>query len=730
MGSSSDSSGGGDDLSHLNLLSSLVSSDGSERKPLLHSYNHAFKGFSALLTENEASILSGHDEVVSVFRDPVLHLHTTRSWDFLEAVDARMHRSRHPHKQKSVDVIIGIIDTGIWPESPSFNDHQMGKIPSKWKGVCMEGLDFNKTNCNRKLIGARVYSDEETRPTPAQGSPRDFLGHGTHTASTAGGAPVADANYYGLARGTARGGLPSARIASYKACHEEGCSGSALLKAIDDAVKDGVDIISISIGTTFENDFLSDPIAIGAFHAEQKGVMVVCSAGNSGPQPYTIVNTSPWIFTVAASTIDRVFHSTILLGNNNSYKGTAINFSPLKPDQRYPLALGERVAAEFTSASDARNCIPGSLDPKKVAGKIVVCMNEDTSVSRRIKQLVVQDAGGKGAILMQRGGGHINPYDSGAFPFVEVGQDIGSQILHYINSTRNPSATILASREVRGFKPAPIVAPFSSRGPGSLTENIIKPDVMAPGVDILAAVVPRIMPEYTAPGNKTSIFAIRSGTSMACPHVSGAAAFVKSVHPHWTSSVIKSALMTTATISNNIGKTTTNTSHFSTNPHEAGAGEIRPIKALDPGLAFATTINDHLRFLCHFGYSQKNIRKMTNKTKFTCPKNSKDELISNINYPSISVASLRRGDGPRRVKRVATNVGHSPNATYVASVNAPRGLVVKVVPREIVFERGVKKASFKVVFDGKKATKGYKYGDVSWCDGLHVVHVVFAVNVV
>ncbi|KAH6819149.1 hypothetical protein C2S51_002752 [Perilla frutescens var. frutescens] len=681
MGSSSDSSGDGDGLSHLNLLSSLVSSDGSERKPLLHSYNHAFKGFSALLTENEASILSGHDEVVSVFRDPVLHLHTTRSWDFLEAADARMPRSRQPHKQKSVDVIIGIIDTGIWPESPSFNDHQMGKIPSKWKGVCMEGLDFNKTNCNRKLIGARVYADEETRPTP-----RDSVGHGTHTASTAGGAAVADANYYGLARGTARGGLPSARIASYKACHEEGCSGSAILKAIDDAVKDGVDIISISISMALDTDFLSDPIAIGAFHAEQKGVMVVCAAGHSGPEPYTIVNTSPWIFTVAASTIDRGFHSTLLLGNNNSYKGTAINFSPLKPDQRYPLALGERVAAEFTSASDARNCIPGSLDPEKVAGKIVVCMNEDTSVSRRIKQLVVQDAGGKGAILMQRGGGHINPYDSGAFPFVEVGQDIGSRILHYINSTRNPNATILASREVRGIKPSPIVAAFSSRGPGSLTENIIKScqngQIKADQKNCWAAIrMPR-------PAHET------------------------------------------ATISNNIGKTATNTSHFPTNPHEAGAGEIRPIKALDPGLAFATTINDHLRFLCHFGYSQKNIRKMTSNTKFTCPKNSKEELISNINYPSISVASLRRGDGPRRVRRVATNVGHSPNATYVASVNAPRGLVVKVVPREIVFEHGVKKASFKVVFDGKKASKGYKYGDVSWCDGLHVVHVVFAVNVV
>lgn len=159
-----------------------------------------------------------------------------------------------------------------------------------------------------------------TTPTGAHGSPRDFIGHGTHTASTAGGARVANASYYGLARGTARGGLPSARIASYKACTQEGCSGSIILKAIDDAIKDGVDIISISIGLSsiFQSDYLNDPIALGAFHAEEKGVMVVCSGGNDGPDPYTIVNSAPWIFTVAASTIDRGFQSSILLGNNQS----------------------------------------------------------------------------------------------------------------------------------------------------------------------------------------------------------------------------------------------------------------------------------------------------------------------------------------------------------------------------------------------------------------------------
>ncbi|KAK9283873.1 hypothetical protein L1049_012128 [Liquidambar formosana] len=211
-----------------------------------------------------------------------------------------------------------MIDTGIWPESPSFNDKGVGEIPKRWKGVCMEGSDFKKSNCNRKLIGARYYSNikvksagNKTQPDPAaksSGSPRDFVDHGTHTTSIAAGAPIANASYYGLARGTARGGgSPSTtRIASYKACTEEGCSGSIILKAIDDAIKDGVDIISISVGMNalFQSDFLNDPIAIGAFHAEQMGVMVVCSGGNEGPDPYTVVNSAPWVFTVAASNID------------------------------------------------------------------------------------------------------------------------------------------------------------------------------------------------------------------------------------------------------------------------------------------------------------------------------------------------------------------------------------------------------------------------------------------
>ncbi|PRQ55932.1 putative tripeptidyl-peptidase II [Rosa chinensis] len=721
---------------YLEMLSSIIPSHQRERTSIIHRYNHAFRGFSAMLTESEASVLSGHDGIVSIFPDSILELHTTRSWDFLQEAAAESGRVSHRARPttSSDDVIIGMIDTGIWPESPSFNDEGIGAVPSRWKGVCMEGPDFKKSNCNRKLIGARYYNMQMTmignqsHLAASKGSPRDFLGHGTHTASTAAGARVPNASYYGLAQGTAKGGLPSARIASYKACSDVGCSGATLLKAIDDAIRDGVDMISISIGMSslFQPDYLSDPIAIGTFHAEQMGVMVICSGGNDGPDPYTVVNTAPWIFTVAASNIDRDFQSTVVLGNGKTFTGSAINFSNLTRSRTYPLVIGKDAAANFTPVSEARNCYPGSFDPEKVVNKIVVCVADDPTVSRKIKKLVVEDAKAKGLILIDEDEKSV-PFDSGVFPFAEVGDIAGFQILNYINSTKNPKATILPTVDIHRYRPAPTVAYFSSRGPAQLTENVLKPDIMAPGVAILAAISPDNKSGSIPHGEKPSKFSIKSGTSMACPHVTGAAAFIKTVHRGWTSSMIKSALMTTATMYNNMKKPLINSTNNYANPHEVGVGEINPIKALNPGLVFETITENYLEFLCYYGYKEKNIRSMSN-TKFNCPKISTEELISNINYPSISVSKLNRHKPIMTIKRTATNVG-APNSTYIAKVNAPVGLVVKVLPERIVFAEGVRKVSFQVSFNGKEAPTGYSFGSITWFDGRHSVNTVFGVNV-
>ncbi|KAJ0044697.1 hypothetical protein Pint_05686 [Pistacia integerrima] len=782
MGSSSNNENGDvevAELAHLQLLSSIIPGEESDRISLIHHYKHSFKGFSAMLTEKEASLLSGREEIVSVFPDRVLQLHTTRSWDFLEEASAQPSVStwaNYRYHRHSSDVIIGVIDTGIWPESESFKDQGLGEIPPRWKGVCMESPDFKKSNCNRKLIGARYYKTPSTHKTA--GSPRDFLGHGTHTASTAAGARVANASYFGLAQGTARGGSPSSRIASYQACSESGCSGATLLKAIDDAVEDGVDIISISIGMSslFQSDYLSDPIAIGAFHAEQNGIMVVCSAGNDGPDPSTVVNTAPWVFTVSASSIDRDFESSI---------GSAISLSNLSHSKTYPLAFGKDIAASFTPESEARDCRPGSLDAKKVEGKIIVCLDNDPTIPRRIKKLVAEDAKAKGLIFVNEDDKAV-PFDSGTFPYAQVGNSDGYQIIKYINSTKsgtekyNFCIVLAVSEIIFGNKPFPthfgvgnsqirrcwndavaqlmgsrIRRPsptqvgiqqrrFSQRlmfqgtsqrqllhishqeVPGAFTENILKPDVAAPGVAILAAIVPKV---GTAPkGKKPANYGLRSGTSMACPHVTGAAAFIKSLRPDWTSSMIKSALMTTARYYDNIGKPLKSSSGYYVNPHEMGVGEISPLKALSPGLVFETTTKDYLRFLCYYGYSNKIIRSMAN-SNFNCSKNSIDKLISNINYPSISISKLGRNKAIRTVRRTVTNVGLT-NATYTASVQAPSGLVVNVYPKKISFGVGVKRASLKVSFNGKEASSGYNFGSITLWDGRRSsVRMVYAVNV-
>ncbi|CAL5416870.1 unnamed protein product [Camellia sinensis] len=483
MGSSKNGNGGGNATV---AESSIIPSQESERVSLLNFYGHAFKGFSAMLTENEAALLS----------------------DFLDSESGI--RSSHRYQHITSDVIIGVIDTGIWPESPSFNDDGIGEIPSRWKGICMEGPDFNKSSCNRKIIGARYYNIQDFSIQPNSdlkktrhitGSPRDFNGHGTHTTSIAAGIKLPNAYYYGLAKGIARGGSPSTRIASYKACSKDGCSGSVILKAIDDAIKDGVDIISISIGMNYQSELLHDTTAIGAFHAEQMRVLVVCSGGNDGPSPFTVVNSAPWMFTVAASTIDRDFKSTIVLGNGKIFQGSGINFSNLTSSKTYPLAFAEEVASDFAPLSDARhkNCYPGSLNSTKVAGKIIVCTYTEGAIPRSIKKLVVEGDKAEGLILIDEG----------------------------------------------KCTPAPVVAYFSSRGPGWLTQNILKPDMMAPGVAILAATKPNKEDGSVPIGKAPSLFDLRSGTSMACPLVIGAAAFIKSVHHRWSSSMIKSALMTT-----------------------------------------------------------------------------------------------------------------------------------------------------------------------------------------
>ena len=173
----------------------------------------------------------------------------------------------------------------------------------------------------RKVIGARVYNSNND----SDDSARDVEGHGSHTASTAAGNKIKGVNFYGIAEGNARGGVPSARIAVYKVCFQSRCSDSDVLAAFDDAISDGVDIISVSLGAVLAENLNEGSLAIGSFHAMAKGILTLNSAGNEGPQIYSVASVAPWMVSVAASTTDRKIISKVVLGDGTTLAVCIIN---------------------------------------------------------------------------------------------------------------------------------------------------------------------------------------------------------------------------------------------------------------------------------------------------------------------------------------------------------------------------------------------------------------------
>ncbi|XP_050233688.1 CO(2)-response secreted protease-like [Mercurialis annua] len=712
------------DHHYFQLLTSV-----SKRKKtnLVHSYRHGFSGFSARLSETEAQSLADKPGVASVFPDPVFQLHTTHSWDFLKyQLDVEL--DQLPSSGGS-DTVIGLIDSGIWPESESFSDKDMGPVPSHWKGTCVEGYNFNSSHCNRKLIGARYYNSPEDDEDKTYQTARDMVGHGSHTASTAAGAMVPRASYYGLAEGTARGGSPGSRIAAYRVCSANGCYGSSILKAFDDAIADGVHVLSISLGapSSFMPELDKDPISIGAFHAVENGITVVCSAGNDGPYPRTVVNSAPWILTVGATTIDRDLESDIVLGGNKVIKGEGINFANIGKYPVNPLVYAKTAKKADADEDDASNCRPNSMDESKIKGKIVFCDNEEGESQENQKKDEVQRLGGIGLILVNDQTKAVaGSYKE--FPMTLISSKDGAQVLLYINSTENPVATILPTTTVTNYKPAPMVAYFSARGPSSITTNILKPDIAAPGVNILAAWKANDT-EETVIGKEPPLYNMISGTSMSCPHVAGIAAEVKSHNPTWSPSAIKSAIMTTASQTNNVKAAITTDSGLEATPYDYGAGEAGTTRPLQPGLVYETTTIDYLNFLCYSGYDTVTVKIISKNMPegFTCPKDLTTDLISSINYPSIAISGLAVNQ-MKNVSRTLTNVDGDGNATYTSIIVVPSGVAVGVGPTSLQFTTNGERQTFHASFKADKPIDDDVFGAITWTNGKFKVRIPFVVS--
>ncbi|CAI8586224.1 unnamed protein product [Vicia faba] len=662
-------------------------------KTILQYYKKSFSVFVAKLTKEEANKMAGLKGVVSVFLNQKSNILTTKSWDFIgltQYVEREYYES---------DVVVGVIDSGIWPESSSFDDKGFGPLRNKWNDSC---IAFN-FSCNRKIIGAKYYLSTSNEPLSQADfeSPRDSKGHGTHTASTAAGNPVTIASMLGLAQGTTRFAIPSARTFVYKVCWSAGCFDESILAAFDEAVLDGVDILSVSLRSdSIDNtNHFKDVISIGAFHAMRQGVLTVVAGGNFGPRPASLHNLSPWTIVVGASTLDRRFITAVKLGDNRTYEGVSLNAFDLE-ETLYPIIFGEDASNTILDVFRRKSRfwkLNNTLDVRLVKGKIVLCEGKEG----------VEEAFRVGAIGILMYGPTL-PEKALSYPlpacFLQTKDVTG--IFKYISSTRNPVATILKTYELNDTL-APVVVSFSSRGPNTAISEILKPDLIAPGVNILSS-WPSNLPISNILGEtRKSEFNIKSGTSMSCPHVSGAAAYFKSFHPTWSPAAIRSALMTTAKKMSPVNNRDAEFGY--------GAGEVDAVKALHPGLVYDADEEDYIKLLCGHGFNTTAALQLITGDNSSCseitPGSARD-----LNYPSFALkAAHPKQHVSGRFHRIVTNVG-TPFSTYRAIVTAPRGLHIYVIPSVLSFTSLGENHTYVVIVDGV-LKKSMVSASLTWDDG-------------
>ncbi|XP_062190368.1 subtilisin-like protease SBT1.8 [Phragmites australis] len=686
---------------------------------ILYTYGTVMDGFAVQLTGDEARRMSSAPGVSAVYKDRLLYPQTTRSPGFigLDPTNGAWNATDFGD-----GVIIGLIDTGIWPESASFNDSGLGPVRPSWGGKCVDADDFRASLCNNKLVGAKAFDAAAKamagiKSSGTVPSPRDKVGHGTHVASTAAGAEVPDAGLYMFSQGTARGIAPKARIAMYKACGIHGCSEADIVAAVDAAVKDGVDIISMSLGGR-PSPFHDDAIAIATFGAERKGIFVALAGGNEGPDASTVSNSAPWMTTVGAATVDRLFPANLTLGN-----GVVLAGQSLYTMQAKGTGMIQLLSTECGMMEAAQN-----FTPDNIMGKIVVCTTKATTPHG----IMVQNAGGAGLVAVDTSSWSRDGIPARAFtlPALTLSLTAGKKLKAYMASVPNPVASFSFGCEtVTSKNRAPVLTSFSSRGPNLVAPELLKPDVIAPGVNILAAWPgdaplsgdPRFDDGRRAPYN------IISGTSMACPHVAGVAALIRKKYPSWTPAMIRSALMTTAGTLDNRGRDILDNgvTYGSVNttvatPLVVGAGHIHPQLALYPGLVYDAGERDYVDFLCAMNYTAKQLRLFV--PDFVKCTRTLAGGPAGLNYPSFVVVFDNRTD-VRTLTRTVTKVSEMAE-TYNVTVVAPEHVKVTVTPTTLEFKERKETKSYTVEFRneaGGNQKAEWDFGHIIWENKDHRV---------
>ncbi len=648
-------------------------------------FDLSLNGVSAVVKPENVAKIAALPGVEAVYPDVLLKLDTDATPQFIGATSAW--NTLGGQEKAGEGVIVGVIDTGIWPEHPSFSDPDPagkayaaptpapdGSRACEFSGGANPGPAFT---CNNKLIGAARFMntyDVVVGLLPDEfTSARDDDGHGTHTSSTAAGNAKVAASIFGISRGIVSGIAPRAKVEMFKVCGSEGCFSSDSVNAINAAIGDGVNVINFSISGG-ENPYADavEQAFLGAYNA---GIFVAASAGNAGPAADTVAHRGPWVTSVAASTGPRVFKNKINLTADGGATLSIDGISLTHGVGPAPIVVNPDPTCAATPA-------PGAF-----TGNIVVC-RRGNPVGRVADGFNVLQGGAVGMVLYNQSAAVTDrETDNHFLPASQIQFADGTALLAFIAGHTNVMATI--TEGVKGNGQGDVMASFSSKGGAGQSLGVSKPDITAPGVSILAGASPQHVgpPDGVALGPQGELFQAIAGTSMSSPHIAGAAALVRAINPTFTPGQIKSALMTTA-------KTAGLVKEDGSTPFDAfdaGSGRVDLSKAGSPGITFDVTGAD---YVAH-----------------------QNDLYT-VNYPSIYHPTM---PGVITLTRTAQSVVNN-KTTWNLSVKSPSDFDI-TVPNSITVN-AFAKTSFDITLDASAVPLGQvRFATITLKSGNRTLHM-------
>jgi hypothetical protein len=589
-------------------------------------------------------------------------------------------------------VVVANLDTGVWPENPMFEDKGLAAPPGGPYG-CEFGLSGDPNDppfaCNNKLIGAKAFVDTYTTFIGAEEgeycdevgtdpnvvcSARDADGHGTHTLSTAAGDFVTTAQMWGANWGPTSGMAPGAHVIGYRVCLDQGCFGSDSVAAVNQAIVDEVDVINFSISGG--NNAFTDPVELAFLDAYASGILVNASAGNAGPGPATANHAGPWTNTVGASYPARIYKASLQLRASN---GATLNASgvTITPGISTPtLVVRPSDVPKYTGNNTCDVPFPDG----SVAGRIVVC-DRGNPAGRAASGFNVLQGDAAGMILINVG--HQDLFtDLHWLPAIMLDDGTwegvtqpGSAVRAFLDRNRRTTATFTTG--TRTQQTPDIMTTFSSRGP---LGDWIKPDVTAPGIEILAGRSPKPWSGALASGPPGDLFMAIAGTSMSSPHAAGVSALVKAAHPSWTPGQIKSALMTSS-----IQQVLKPDGVTPADPFNTGAGSIRANRAIHPTVTFDVSSRDYAALAAD-------------------PLHRVDANLPSINVPTFS--------GSVTTTRRAQNVSGATRS-FTVNTTAPTGGSITVSPSSFSLAAGAAQQLTITIEGGGLAPNQQYFGSIT-----------------